>query len=338
MMNSQLFPSGFELKELLNLAVPAEIDDLVARSLTEPLKDLFSRPRKDIRSELVRLGFLVAARKQTSSLDFNFMEVLPEACEILEILHAGSLIIDDIEDGTSVRRGQKALHLRYGLPVALNAGNWLYFLPFQRIEKLNLPESHRIRISRECQKTLLLAHYGQALDVGISVDTVEKERVPEISLAAMELKSGVLTGFAMKLGALAAGCDEKWVSILESLGRRLGVALQMFDDIGNLSSTVNPEKRGEDLRLRRPCFAFSVAAETLAAEDYQQFIRCLSENEDPAVPISFLKLFEVDRKGIQKAQKHLDEICFYFGNALNLQIQEKEILQTITSKMVKSYV
>jgi hypothetical protein len=54
---------------------------------------------------------------------------------VVEFIHAGSLVVEDIEDGSRIRRGRVALHVRYGMPVALNAGNWLYFWPFELLKK-----------------------------------------------------------------------------------------------------------------------------------------------------------------------------------------------------------
>jgi geranylgeranyl pyrophosphate synthase len=47
-----------------------------------------------------------------------------------ELIHTGSLIIDDIQDQSELRRGRPSLYRTYGIDVAINAGNTLYFLPF----------------------------------------------------------------------------------------------------------------------------------------------------------------------------------------------------------------
>ena len=54
---------------------------------------------------------------------------------MFEIIHAGSMIVDDIEDDSSERRGAPAVHRLHGLPLALNAGNWMYFAPFRLVER-----------------------------------------------------------------------------------------------------------------------------------------------------------------------------------------------------------
>lgn len=325
------FPTGKVLQGILNLQTAADLDDYFSKSLMEPLQNMFARPRKDLRSQLVRLGFLIASRRGEVEIPGD---LVPQACEILEVLHAGSLIIDDIEDGTSFRRGEKALHLQVGVPIALNAGNWLYFLPFQKIEQMNLPLSCRARIASECQKTLLRAHYGQALDVGIPIDTVPQEKAASLSLAAMELKSGVLAGFALKLGALAAHCEEPWFEELDRIGRRLGLSLQMFDDIGNLSSKANSEKKGEDLKLRRPSFLFAVASESLSNSQYREFLGSL-ESVDGA--ISYIQRHRLDSIAKTKALAHLKETLKQFEGSFQIAGEEQEILSQLFKKLVQSY-
>src|SRR5215813_1995113 len=126
----------------------------------------------------------------------------------------GSLVVDDIEDGSMIRRGKPALHIRYGLPTALNAGNWLYFWPFQLIKALELPNRTALSVYEDYHRTLLRAHVGQAMDLGSGVDRLPQSRVPEVCLATMELKTGALMGFAMVLGAALESrcrCLTTWV-------------------------------------------------------------------------------------------------------------------------------
>lgn len=337
MIESNLFPVGPELDEILNLQTSADLRRYLGRSLTEPLQNLFARPRKNIRCDLVKLGFRIAERMCKGEKSFDFERNLPLACEILEILHAGSLIIDDIEDGTKERRGQRALHLQYGVPVALNAGNWLYFLPFQKIDQMPISPEAQNLVSKACQRTLLRAHYGQALDVGVSIDSVEQSSVDEICLATMELKSGVLTGFALQLGFLTVGHEASAATELENWGRRLGLALQMFDDIGNLSSHVNPEKRGEDLKLFRPSYVFAVAAEILSPHLYAEFIGILKSGQSVNLAIDFLKAYRVHLCAQEKARANLQRVNEDFEKGFTLKNFEKELLFNITQKLVTSY-
>ena len=192
--------------------------------------------------------------------------------EVVEFIHAGSLVVDDIEDGSRIRRGRGALHVRYGMPVALNAGNWLYFWPFELVKKLGLPHDKPLLVYEHYHRTLLRAHFGQALDLGSRVDNLPPGQIRETCLASMHLKTGALIGFAVSLGGIIGGAPEKAFRILNDFGRDLGVGLQMFDDLGNVIGRCEPSKQYEDLMLYRPSWVWACVAKTSSSEDFAQFV------------------------------------------------------------------
>jgi len=117
------FPVGSQIDHILRLTQPDEMHDLLEKTLIQPIDDLYGRPGKKIRNQIVEMSFLLAG---TNDFPMELSEREKELCntcgEVLEALHSGSLVVDDIQDGSKVRRGEPTLHLRYGLPVALNAG------------------------------------------------------------------------------------------------------------------------------------------------------------------------------------------------------------------------
>lgn len=334
------FPKGMALNEFLNLAHAPELEDLFDKSLNTPLADFLLRPRKNIRNKIVQLGFSLASNnlQQPSKPPVDIESVCNSCCAVLEIFHAGSLVVDDIQDDSQFRRGKQTLHQIYGMPLALNAGNWLYFLPFKHIDEMPLPAENRANLIRSCNETLLRAHYGQALDLGVPVDTLEQSRVPEVCLAAMELKSGVLTGLSLKIGAVALGASEKVISSLDSIGRKIGLALQMMDDLGCLTSKNNPAKRCEDLKLKRLGYIFSSAAEILSAKDYKELQRLLENPEQNLEEIlTLLHLNEVAVIAQKKALNYLAQTLEELEMQFPLSSDDKFFVQSIQTHLVKSY-
>jgi geranylgeranyl pyrophosphate synthase len=271
-------PAGAELTQLLALRHGAVGEEIWHAALMKPVLDLATRPAKHFRARLVELAY----RLTSGAVRFSPME--RERCDILanvaELIHAGSLIVDDIQDGSTIRRGAPALHLRYGVPLALNAGNWLYFWPFELIKKVGLSKQGEILAAERCQRMLLRAHFGQALDVGTDIERIEQNQVPGVCLAAMELKSGALMGFALVLGGLLAGVSERGLSVLDQFGHDLGVALQMFDDLGNVQGKREPAKQYEDLLLGRPSWVWACAARDYGRDDYLQFAEAVHKLPD----------------------------------------------------------
>ena len=243
-----------------------------------PVKELTSNHGKRIRGQLVHFGCrLVTEGKPFSS---SAAKQCRTCAEIIELIHAGSLIVDDIEDGSRIRRGKPALHIRYGLPIALNAGNWLYFWPFELVKALDLPSETTLLVYEYYHQTLLRAHFGQAIDLGSRVDRLLQSCVAEVCRASMALKTGAVMGFAMVLGGAIGRATKETILALDDFGRELGVALQMFDDLGNVLGVREPSKRYEDLTLYRPSWAWACAAKTSSPNGYQQFVSAVNKLPD----------------------------------------------------------
>lgn len=229
-------------------------------ALLAPVNDILSRPGKAIRARLVDAGYALVRPGHKA----------PEAAgALVEILHAGSLVIDDIEDDSKVRRGGKAIHRVHGVPKALNAGNWMYFLAVRQIEELGLGHEATLALYRLVNRTLLDCHRGQALDLGLRVGEVSQSEVPTLVAETSLLKTGALTSLACALGTLVAGGTDEQVAAMERFGRELGLALQQLDDLGNLAGKGPASKRHEDLRNRRLTWPWAWAAELLEPLAYK---------------------------------------------------------------------
>ena len=282
-----LMHSLFKLSEL-DATDNVALQSLYKSTLLEPIEDFLSRPKKNLRYELIQLGYRLAHESATGKILSSAPETSPLQLfsDVVEMLHSGSLIVDDIEDQSKMRRGRETLHELYGVPLALNAGNWLYFWPMVLIQRSSLTESLKQKAIAECHHTLLLAHTGQALDIGAPLHELPKHHLSEVILKTLELKSGALAALSMKLGALSFFDTEggrehdvafapSTLGIIHRFGNHFGQLLQMYDDIGNLTSASNPQKRFEDLRLRRPTFIWTVLADALPEEEYQAFMHLL---------------------------------------------------------------
>lgn len=288
---------------LLDLDQRRSAGELLERCLFDPIKNLRDRPSKEIRSQLVRLGGRIAAGKEKSLMRRN----LDIAAEAVEMLHAGSLIVDDIEDGSSMRRGQPSVHRTYGVPIALNAGNWLYFWPMHMIGSMELAEDKQLELYRRYYRTLLRAHFGQAIDVGLDMESVQQGEVKALCLLSMELKTGALTAFALGMGAVIGGLSGEGLAAIDAFGQGFGVALQMFDDLGNLKAA-NGHKQFEDLNLRRPSWVWAVAAEQ-SPQKYRDFVDAVRKLPDPACLDRWLVRTELNARATQEAHEHVVRLC-----------------------------
>lgn len=251
------------LAEALDLGDERVPERLWTASLSGPLLELLGRPGKEFRSRLVEVAYDVASSRTSRRM--------PEELPLLvEILHAGSLIIDDIEDDSKYRRGKPALHVMVGTPLALNAGNWLYFLPHSVLEQMRLPNEVELEVRRVLDRGVLRCHYGQALDLGARLGSLSQREVPDVVGLSTRLKTGSLLELAAELGAAAGSATPELARQLALFGRSYGVALQMLDDVSGLFEERRAHKGHEDLLNGRPTWPWAWLAQKLDEVSYSR--------------------------------------------------------------------
>jgi geranylgeranyl pyrophosphate synthase len=310
-----IVPEGARLASLLGLDEVDAIDAVLHRALLEPIAELTANRGKRIRGQLV--GFSYRLTNANAAHSIAAAKRCRIAAEAVEFIHTGSLIVDDIEDGSPIRRGRPALHVRHSLPIALNAGNWLYFWPFELLKEMGVTKDQLRLIYERCHRTLLRAHFGQAIDLGAKVDTLARADVAAVCIASMRLKTGALMGFAAMLGAAIAESSEKLLSIVDDFGRDLGVALQMFDDLGNVIGKCEPSKRYEDLTLSRPSWVWACAANRSSARDYQEFLAAVRRLPDATHLELWMEKHHLVDETRKSARAYLDRGFDTLENRLN---------------------
>lgn len=303
----KLLPQGSDIAALLSLEPGSNIQHQLEETLLKPIAAYLNRSGKKFRTQILEFAFDVANDGKMS--DAQSRELCAKGSFIVESIHAASMVVDDIEDESMERRGVPTLHRQVGLPIALNAGNWLYFWPLERLAGWGFTAEQEVRVYRLCMDSIVRAHFGQALDVGLAIDSIAQERVPEMCAASMELKTGALMGLAATLGGSLGGADPATLNLLKDFGVSFGIALQMFDDIGNLlprSGKTPDPKQYEDLKLRRPSWVWSVAAQTSSPKEYDRFREAVKLLPDPSWVESWLNQHALPMRAKAMAIENLD--------------------------------
>jgi geranylgeranyl pyrophosphate synthase len=336
---SEPIPSIAILDQILDLRFGSHVDGWLRDTLLTPVADMLERPSKRFRSELVRLGCLLTSEHQ--DLTASECELCLRFGDLIELLHAGSLVVDDIEDQSQMRRGQPTLHLKYGVPLALNAGNWLYFWSLALIDTARLPPMKELWVQRRCHRVIVKLHCGQALDNGVVIDTLPQRLIPGLCVSSMELKTGSLLALALSLGSVAAQSPIDPLPALDEFGYGAGIALQMFDDLGNLQGETAPEKKYEDLINRRPCWVWAFTAQRYSEEIYQAFteaVRRLPDDEQ-------LKRWLIEQDFLSQARlealAHLERVYQRLEDSLGVERRNKagviEQLRLFGQRVSNSY-
>ncbi|HVZ35206.1 MAG TPA: polyprenyl synthetase family protein, partial [Polyangiaceae bacterium] len=252
------------------------VDGLQAEHLERALygaaREFLARPGKAFRARLIEACFRLVSRSDES--------VPSAALEAIELLHGGSLIVDDIQDDADVRRGAPALHRAIGAPRALNTGNWLYFVALSRLDELPLGDESARELTRAAHQCLRRCHEGQSLDLWLRAGEVRRAEFASLVHVVSLLKTGALTGFAARLGATLAHASTHQLALLTRFGQHVGVALQMLDDLGSFVCESRYHKALEDLRQQRMSWVWSWASEVLDEVRYKHFLRQLSREPE----------------------------------------------------------
>ena len=240
----------------------------VEAALLEPARSMLDRSGKRFRGHLVELSWQLAGGRGPCP------DALPA---VIEVIHAGSLIIDDIEDESGERRGAPTVHRLFGVPLALNAGNWLYFWALELLRELELPARVELDLHRRLGRMLVQGHAGQALDLDADIERLPQRAVGEHVAHLSRLKTGSFMGLAAAAGAVAARAPAPVVRAVEQFGLALGGGLQMLDDLGNLVGRRQGAKRYEDLRHGRANWIWAWFAEVAGPRAWGEAMAGLRE-------------------------------------------------------------
>ncbi len=201
--------------------------------------------------------FLTVAAWQALSgrTDAEVPEDLRKVAVAVECFHKASLIHDDIEDDDPVRYGEKTLHAEHGVPVALNAGDWLLGEGYRLLASCRTDPALRadlVRVAAEGQRELCRGQGAELLWA--------RQPGPLTSLQVVNIfrqKTAPAFEVALRLGALYAGRHEACAEVLGAFSRALGIAYQIRDDLEDFAAG----DASADLEGRRPSLVLAVARE-----------------------------------------------------------------------------
>lgn len=159
----------------------------------------------------------------------EWQRALPAAAAI-ELVHNFSLVHDDIQDNSPKRRGRDTAWVKWGAPMAINAGDALFVMSSQAVIdlKTSYPAEVVMRAAEVLHNTCLDLTMGQYLDMSYEErrDLVVADYWPMISG-----KTAALLAACCQIGALLGGADEAQQEVYRSFGHYLGLAFQVQDDI-----------------------------------------------------------------------------------------------------------
>lgn len=219
---------------------------------------------------------------------------------VVEMIHAATLVHDDVIDVAEMRRGRPSTNVLWGNHTSVLAGDWLYMQAFQ----VALRE-------RNFHVLDVLIGLTQMMVEG---ELVQLERIGSINISEadymdlVDRKTASLFSACARLGAVAGGGDDAAEATLGEYAWNLGMAFQLVDDVLDFTAdeTVLGKPVGSDLREGKVTLPLIYALEDASAQERLRVEEILREGTYDRVPFSsILELMERHR-GIPRTMERAE--------------------------------
>ncbi|CBZ25694.1 putative polyprenyl synthase [Leishmania mexicana MHOM/GT/2001/U1103] len=265
----------------VNRGAPA---DKICETLFRPVRSIIDRGGKSWRSLI-----FVSCCNALSRQYFDCSRYIAVA----ELLHVGSLIIDDIQDNSVVRRGGKCVHVEYGVATAINAGSACYFMGPRAARIQDLPPEKASRIYKLYFDVLLAGHAGQGLDIyrldylmPKVVETGDTSTLVDALDAIHTYKTGAAVGALCSMACVLCETPTVLSEAMERFGLTLGLAFQIVDDALNIRGFEGDLKEeAEDIKDGKITYPIAIAMGRLKAADRQALWSILQKPTKEAADI-----------------------------------------------------
>ena len=147
----------------------------------------------------------------------------------IETVHNFTLVHDDIMDDDEIRRGRNAVHIEYDMPTAINAGDAMLAIAFERLVQAENLDPHDVAplVNRIAWMVRRVSE-GQQLDIEFE-DRLEVSEEDYIEM--IEGKTAVMFWICAEIGAQISGADDETVQLMAEWGKALGLCFQLMDDV-----------------------------------------------------------------------------------------------------------
>ena len=197
----------------------------------------------------------------------------------IETFHKASLVHDDIEDGDPFRYGDQTLHHKYGIPTAINVGDYLVGMGYRLVSQ------DRKELGAETAADILdyLASAHQRLSEGQGAELIwrdarDKCLKPIDALKIYALKTAPAFEAAFYSGVRLAGPAEDHLNTIKTFSRNLGVAFQILNDLKDFEiDDENKRQVGSDILGGRPTVLWALALEGLKPELREELLALVDE-------------------------------------------------------------
>ena len=257
------------------------------------------------------------------SLSGDNTKAIPYAAA-LELLHNFTLVHDDIMDNSNLRRNIPTVHVQYGEPTAILAGDYLFAKSFEAAHKLNIPSETFKQLDYELIECIKDICRGQQLDMEFEkrMDVTESEYIDMI-----QKKTAVLFRLSSRGGAIIGGGNTDEIAAFTSYGLNLGLGFQIWDDYLDLSSDEETLGKdiGNDIRNGKKTLIAVNALENATSDQKSILTKSLGNN----------KATDDDIKETLQLFRDIQSIDYAKNKAIEYSNKAKTQLELITDSPAK---
>jgi geranylgeranyl pyrophosphate synthase len=250
----------------------------------------------------------------------GYSDAIRRTAMSIETFHKASLVHDDIEDNDQFRYGEETLHVKYGVPTAINIGDYLVGMGYRLVSR------DRKELGAETAADILdyLAESHQRLAEGQGAellwrDSCDRVLKPIDALKMYALKTAPAFEAAFYSGLRLAGPAEEYLQPVRSFARNLGVAFQILNDLKDWERDEDNKKFiGADLLGGRPTVLLALALDGLKGEQRDELLTLIKPDSTLGAEQKILRaralyfeagVFDKAHKLVDKHQQKAEEIA-----------------------------
>ncbi len=257
----------------------------------------------------------------------------------IELFHNFTLVHDDLMDKAPLRRGSKTVHENWNNNIAILSGDAMMVRAYQELCKAEVEELPKLL--EIFSDTAAKVCEGQQLDMNY-------EMLPKISIhqyiKMIELKTAVLLGGSLKIGAVIGKAREEDAQSLYEFGKHLGIAFQLQDDILDVYADADKfgKQKGGDIIANKKTFLLLKAIEMVEGnrymkEELHQWINAphFDAKEKVEAVTTIYNFLNVKELAGKEMKKHYDTAITFLKDIPVDESRKKELLAFADSLMVR---
>ena len=241
----------------------------------------------------------------------------------VEMVHNFTLVHDDIMDNDEMRHGVPTVHKKFGMPIAILAGDVLFSKAFQIISESKLSPKATAHLISRLAKACVDVCEGQLLDIKMA----DEKKIPTQAeyITMIGKKTAALFDVSCAMGAICASNKAKDVSNLSTFGRNLGIAFQITDDLIGVMGDPKITKKpvGNDLREGKKSLPILIAIKLAKGNDKKIILKAFGNSKisrkDLNKAVDVIRSLGIEenvrKQALKYAEKAEKSLAKYSGSA-----------------------